>query len=67
MRATRIRQKDGVFFLARFGPMVTAREMLGERFGQLREQVVEIWRSANEASDGRLSLPQEYLLSIIRL
>jgi SAM-dependent methyltransferase len=55
------------FFLARFGPMVTAREMLGERFGELRDRLVEIWKNANEATDGSFRLPQEYLLSIIRL
>ena len=55
------------FFMERFGPMVTARAMLGERFGELRDRVVDVWRSANEATDGRLRLPQAYLLSIIRL
>jgi SAM-dependent methyltransferase len=55
------------FFMDRFGPMVTARAMLGDRFGELRQQVVEIWRNANEAAGGRLRLPQEYLLSIVRL
>ena len=55
------------FFLGRFGPLVTARAMLGERFDALRQQIVEIWRSVNEATDGRLRLPQEYLLSIISL
>jgi hypothetical protein len=47
--------------------MVTARAMLGDRFGEMRERDVEIWRRANEASDGSLSLPQQYLLSLIRL
>jgi SAM-dependent methyltransferase len=55
------------FFMDRFGPMVTARAMLGERFGEVRAKVVEIWRNANEATDGRFRLPQEYLLSIVRL
>lgn len=55
------------FFMSRFGPLVTARAMLGDRFEELRQQVVEIWRDANEATDGNLRLPQEYLLSIIRL
>lgn len=55
------------FFMARFGPMVTAQAMLGDRFAELRQRVVEIWKRANEARDGRLRLPQEYLLSIIRL
>jgi SAM-dependent methyltransferase len=55
------------FFMDRFGPMVTARNMLGERFGELRERIVAIWADANEADDGSLRLPQEYLLSVIRL
>jgi len=55
------------YFMARFGPMVTAQAMLGDRFAELRQQVVDIWRSANEATDGTLRLPQEYLLSIVRL
>jgi SAM-dependent methyltransferase len=55
------------FFMARFGPMVTARAMLGERFSELRARVVDIWRQANEATDGSLRVPQEYLLSVIRL
>ncbi|HYZ84082.1 MAG TPA: class I SAM-dependent methyltransferase [Bryobacteraceae bacterium] len=55
------------FFMERFGPMVTARAMLGDRFAELRERIVEIWRDANQANDGRLRLAQEYLLSIIRL
>jgi hypothetical protein len=35
--------------------------------GELRGRVVEIWRDANEADDESLRLPQEYLLSIVRL
>jgi SAM-dependent methyltransferase len=55
------------YFMDRFPPMVTAQAMLGERFAELRERVVEIWRDANEADDGSFRLPQEYLLSIVRL
>jgi SAM-dependent methyltransferase len=55
------------FFMDRFGPMVTARNLLGERFEELREEILAIWAKANEAHDGRLRLPQEYLLSVIRL
>jgi ubiquinone/menaquinone biosynthesis C-methylase UbiE len=54
-------------FTDRFPTMVTARAMLGERFGELRDRIVAIWRDANEADDGTLRLPQEYLLSIVRL
>jgi hypothetical protein len=56
----------GVFF-DRFGPMVTARETLGERFDELGEKVTAIFEERNEADDGSLRLPQEYLLSVIRL
>jgi SAM-dependent methyltransferase len=55
------------FFMSRFGPMVTARAMLGDRFAELRERVMDIWRDANEARDGTLRIPQEYLVSVIRL
>jgi SAM-dependent methyltransferase len=55
------------FFMNRFGPMVTAKQILGDRFESLRADVVEIWTRANAATDGTFRLPQEYLLSIIRL
>ena len=55
------------FFMDAFGPVVTARAMLGERFEELRAQIVAIWREANEADDGSFVLPQEYLLSVVRL
>jgi SAM-dependent methyltransferase len=55
------------FFVERFGPLVTAKQMLGERFADLRSDILGIWRSRNEADDGRLVLPQEYLLSVVRL
>ncbi len=55
------------FFMNRFGPMVTAKQMLGDRFASLREEVVVIWTRANDAKDGTFKLPQEYLLSIIRV
>ena len=40
---------------------------LGERFGELRAQVMDVWRRANTATDGSLRIPQEYLVSIVRL
>jgi SAM-dependent methyltransferase len=55
------------FFMARFPPMVAAKAMLGDRFSEMRERILEVWRRRNEATDGRLLLPQEYLLSIVRL
>jgi len=55
------------YFMDRFGPMVTAREMLGERFAEVSERTLAVWGDYNEADDGSLRLPQEYLLSVIRL
>jgi hypothetical protein len=55
------------FFMAHFPPMVTAKAMLGNRFSEMRERIVDVWRRRNQATDGRLLLPQEYLLSIVRL
>ena len=55
------------FFMDRFGPLVTAKQMLGDRFVELRQEIIEIWTRWNESGDGRLVLPQEYLLSVIRL
>lgn len=54
-------------FMSAFPPMVVAQQMLGERFEELREKIVEIWRERNEADDGTFRLAQEYLLSVIRL
>jgi ubiquinone/menaquinone biosynthesis C-methylase UbiE len=55
------------FFMNRFPPMVSAAAMLGDRFQDLREEIEAIWQDANEATDDTLRLPQEYLLSIVRL
>jgi hypothetical protein len=42
------------------------RQMLGEPIQDLRRELVEIWMRRN-AGNGRLVLPQEYLLSVVRL
>jgi SAM-dependent methyltransferase len=55
------------FFMDRFGPMVAAKAMLGDRFGELREQTIAVWNTWNEATDGSLRLPQEYLQSVVTL
>ncbi|HXF98672.1 MAG TPA: class I SAM-dependent methyltransferase [Gaiellaceae bacterium] len=54
------------YFMDRFPPLATAQAMLGDRFKELRERIVEAWRDVNEADDGTLRLPQEYLLSVVR-
>jgi SAM-dependent methyltransferase len=55
------------YFFERFGPLVTAREMLGDRFAELGERIVAVFDERNEAEDGSMRLPQEYLLSVVRL
>ena len=55
------------FFMDRFGPMVMAQRNLGDGFAEMRAKVLEVWSEANEADDGSLRLPQEYLLSVVRL
>lgn len=55
------------YFFERFGPLVTAREMLGERFEELGGKLIAIFEERNEADDASLRLPQEYLLSAIRV
>lgn len=54
------------FFAEQFGPLVTAQQMLGEEFETLKAEIAEIYEKRNEADDGRLRLPQEYLLAIVR-
>lgn len=55
------------YFVDRFPPLVVAQQMLGERFGELKEKTLDIFRARNDADDGTLRLPQEYLLSLVRL
>jgi SAM-dependent methyltransferase len=57
----------GDVFMDKFGPMVAAKQLLGDRFEDLRGDVEDIWAQWNESDHGTLVLPQEYLLSLIRL
>jgi hypothetical protein len=41
--------------------------MLGDHFADLRAEIVAAWEARNEVEDGRLVLPQEYLLALVRL
>jgi hypothetical protein len=54
------------YFMDRFGPLVSARQMLGERFSELRADIIGIWERWNLADDGSLRVPQQYLASVIR-
>jgi ubiquinone/menaquinone biosynthesis C-methylase UbiE len=54
-------------FMERFPVMVTAQKMLGERFAELRADTIAVWERFNESKDGSFRLPQEYLVSVVRL
>ena len=53
------------YFVDRFGPLVTARQMLGDGFQDLRRDIVAIWEQRNAADDGTFRLAQEYLVSVV--
>jgi SAM-dependent methyltransferase len=55
------------FFAERFGPLVTAKQLLGEGFEEMRRDILAVFEARNESADGRLVLPQEYLQSVVRL
>ncbi|MFN2615510.1 MAG: class I SAM-dependent methyltransferase [Thermoleophilaceae bacterium] len=50
-----------------FGPFVSARATLGERWPELRSELVRLFEQANESSNGKLAFKQEYLLAVVRL
>jgi hypothetical protein len=53
--------------MSRFGPFVVAERVLGERFTDLRADVIDVWKRWNEADDDGFVLPQEYLVSVVRI
>jgi ubiquinone/menaquinone biosynthesis C-methylase UbiE len=53
------------FMLESFGPLLSARETLGERAGELRSTYVDYLSKENLADDGTLRFRGEYLLSVI--
>jgi SAM-dependent methyltransferase len=55
------------FFAERFGPLVTAKQLLGDDFARLKGEILEIFEARNEAEDGGFRMPQEYLMAIVRV
>jgi ubiquinone/menaquinone biosynthesis C-methylase UbiE len=49
------------------GPLISIRDELGDRWPELRADLVRLFEGANTADDGSLRFEQEYLLSIARL
>ena len=53
------------YFVDRFGPLVTARQMLGDGSRTCAADIVTIWERRNAADDGSFRLAQEYLVSVV--
>lgn len=49
-----------------FGPVVSAKAILGERFADLKAATDELFRAANQATDGSMRTEGEYLQTIAR-
>jgi SAM-dependent methyltransferase len=54
------------FMLDSFGPLLNARELLGEREGELARAYRDFLERENEADDGTLRFRGAYLVSIVR-
>jgi SAM-dependent methyltransferase len=54
------------FMLESFGPLLNAREILGDREGELDQAFRDYLERENEADDGTLRFRGEYLLSVVR-
>jgi SAM-dependent methyltransferase len=54
------------FYEEKFGPMVMAKAALGERWPELRSDLVSLFESANEAGDGSVRIALEYLVTVGR-
>jgi len=50
----------------RLGPLVSAKAAVGDRWPELRRDLVSITESGNEADDGTVRLPSRYLVTIGR-
>ena len=54
------------FMSTNFGPMVMAKAMLGERWADLEAELRAMIEQWNEATDGSVRFPQEYLVTVAR-
>jgi ubiquinone/menaquinone biosynthesis C-methylase UbiE len=53
-------------FESNFGPMVSAKAVLGDRFAELTEATHELFRQANKATGGGIETEGEYLQTVAR-
>lgn len=55
------------FMSANFGPMVMAKAALGDRWPELEADLLAMVDDWNQATDGTVRFPQEYLITVARL
>ena len=53
------------FMLETYGPLLNAQEALGERSGELREELIRFFEAQNLESDGTLLFRAEYLSAVV--
>jgi SAM-dependent methyltransferase len=53
------------FMLESFGPLLNARETLGERGGELRDALIAYYNDENLADDGTLRFNGDYLIAVV--
>jgi ubiquinone/menaquinone biosynthesis C-methylase UbiE len=54
------------WFCSSFGPLVTARAVLGDRFADLKRDLTEVWREGNLAENGGFAMEPTYLRVLAR-
>jgi SAM-dependent methyltransferase len=54
------------YYEEKFGPVVTAKAALGDDWPALRSDLVTLFEKWNQAGEGKLEVPSEYLLTIGR-
>ena len=54
------------YFEQKYGPMIKAREALGERWSDCQEEIRELYDSVNQATDGTCHIEAEYLVGLAR-
>ena len=59
-------EADVEFMSTKFGPMVMAKAALGDRWPALRDDFAAMIEEHNEATDGSVRFPQEYLVTVAR-
>jgi SAM-dependent methyltransferase len=59
-------EEFATFYEEKFGPMVTAKAALGERWPELRRELMSLFESVNTADDGSCRIEAEYLVTVGR-